>query len=130
MQVKIYRRSNGRVLVLYINCCRDCKAQAVNILPPRQHGRRFADDIFKCVVLNGNVWIAIKISQNFVPKGRIDNNQGIGLDNVLAPNRRQAIIWTNADLIHWRIYAALGGDELFSDGVTLVKWASVKKNRL
>ena len=24
----------------------------------------------------------------------------------------QAIIWTNADLIHWRIYAALGGDEL------------------
>ena len=24
----------------------------------------------------------------------------------------QAIIWTNADLIHWRIYAALGGDDL------------------
>ena len=30
----------------------------------------------------------------------------------LAPNRRQAIIWTNADPIHWRIYGALGGDEL------------------
>ena len=28
------------------------------------------------------------------------------------PNRRQAIFWTNADLIHWRIYAALGGSEL------------------
>ena len=28
------------------------------------------------------------------------------------PNRRQAIIWTNADLIHWCIYVALGGDEL------------------
>ena len=28
------------------------------------------------------------------------------------PIRRQAIIWTNADLIHWRMYAALGGDEL------------------
>ena len=26
--------------------------------------------------------------------------------------RRQAIIWTNADPIPWRIYAALGGDEL------------------
>ena len=26
----------------------------------------------------------------------------------------QAIIWTNADPIHWRIYAALGGDELSS----------------
>ena len=31
-----------------------------------------------------------------------------GSDNGLAPNRRQAIIWTNADSIHWRIYAALG----------------------
>ena len=28
------------------------------------------------------------------------------------PNRRQAIILTNADSIHWCIYAALGGDEL------------------
>ena len=28
------------------------------------------------------------------------------------PNLRQAIIWTNADPIHWCIYAALGGDEL------------------
>ena len=36
----------------------------------------------------------------------------IGLDNGLAPNRRQAIIWNNANPIHWRIYAALGGDEL------------------
>ena len=28
------------------------------------------------------------------------------------PNRRQAIIWTNADPTHWCIYAALGVDEL------------------
>ena len=27
-------------------------------------------------------------------------------------SRRQAIIWSNADLIHWCIYVALGGDEL------------------
>ena len=27
---------------------------------------------------------------------------------------RQAIIYTNADQIHWRIYAALEGDELMS----------------
>ena len=32
----------------------------------------------------------------------------IGSDNDLAPSRRQAIIWTNVDLIRWRIYAALG----------------------
>ena len=30
----------------------------------------------------------------------------------MAPNRRQAITWTNAGPVHWRIYAALGGDEL------------------
>ena len=36
----------------------------------------------------------------------------ICLDNGLTPNRRQANIWTNADPIHWRIYAAVGGDEL------------------
>ena len=28
------------------------------------------------------------------------------------PNRRQIIIWANADPIHWRIYAALGRDQL------------------
>ena len=30
--------------------------------------------------------------------------------------RRQAIIWTNADPVHWRIYAALGEDELTTWG--------------
>ena len=34
------------------------------------------------------------------------------LDDGLAPSRRQAIIWTNAGLIQWRIYVALGGYEL------------------
>ena len=38
----------------------------------------------------------------------------IGLVNGFVPNKRQAIIWTNADPIHWRIYAALGGDGLFA----------------
>ena len=36
----------------------------------------------------------------------------IGLDNDLALYRRQAITWTNADPIHWRIYAVLEGDDL------------------
>ena len=34
--------------------------------------------------------------------------------NGLAPNRRQVIIWTNADPVHKRIYVALGGGELRS----------------
>ena len=30
----------------------------------------------------------------------------------LAPNRQQAIIWTNGGPVPWRIYTTLGGDEL------------------
>ena len=29
----------------------------------------------------------------------------IGSGNGFAPNRRQAITWTNADAVHWQIYA-------------------------
>ena len=36
----------------------------------------------------------------------------IGSDNGLARSRRQAIIGNNANPVHRRIYAALGGDEL------------------
>ena len=36
----------------------------------------------------------------------------IGSDDGLASSRRQVIIWSIADPVHWRIYAALGGDEL------------------
>ena len=44
-----------------------------NTLRPRQNGRHFADDIFKYIFLNENVWIPIKISLKFVAKGSIDN---------------------------------------------------------
>ena len=40
-----------------------------NTLSPGQNGHHFTDDIFKCIFLNENVWISIKISLNFVPKG-------------------------------------------------------------
>ena len=45
----------------------------LNTLRPRQDGRHFPDDIFKCIFLNENVWIPIKISLKFVPKGPINN---------------------------------------------------------
>ena len=44
-----------------------------NTLRPRQNGRHFADDIFKCIFLNENVWIPIKNSLKFVPQGPINN---------------------------------------------------------
>ena len=54
------------------------------------------DDIVRCIFVNKKFCIVVST----------------GSDNGLAPKRRQAIIWTNADLIHWRIYAALVWDEL------------------
>ena len=42
-------------------------------LRPRQNGRHFADDVFKRLFLNQNVWISLKISLKFVPTFPINN---------------------------------------------------------
>ena len=40
-----------------------------NTLRPRQYGRHFADNIFRCIFLNENIWIPVKI----VPYGLINS---------------------------------------------------------
>ena len=45
----------------------------VNTLRPRGNRRHFTDDIFKCIFLNENEWIPIKISLKFVPTSAINN---------------------------------------------------------
>ena len=45
----------------------------INRLRPKQNGPHFADNIFKYIFLNENVWISIKISMNFFPEVRINN---------------------------------------------------------
>ena len=59
--------------------------QWVNTLRLGQNGRHFADDTFKCIFLNENVWIPIKISLKFVPKGPINNIPA--LDQIMAWRR-------------------------------------------
>ena len=49
----------------------------LNTLRPRQNGRHFPDDIFKCIFLNENVSNSIKISLKFVPKGPINNSPSL-----------------------------------------------------
>ena len=48
-----------------------------NTLRPRQNGRHFPDDTFKCIFLNENVSISIKISPNCVPNGPINDNPAL-----------------------------------------------------
>ena len=68
---------------------------SLNTLRPRQNGCHVTDNIFKCIFLNGNVWIPIEFSLKFVPKGPINN----------IPSFQ----WW---LVQWRIYASLGLNEL------------------
>ena len=75
---------------------------------PGQKGRHFADDIFRCIFVNEKFCILIKILLKFVSVGPIDNNPSLVETMVLVQNRQLAFIWTHADPIHWRIYAALG----------------------
>ena len=49
------------------------EARKVNSLRSRRDRRHFADDIFKCVFLNENAWVSLRISLKFVPKVRINN---------------------------------------------------------
>ena len=44
----------------------------LNTVRPRQNGRHFADDIFKCIFLNENAGISIMILLKFVPNGPIN----------------------------------------------------------
>ena len=56
--------------------CSECtgfNTRRVNTLGPRQNGRHFPDDIFKCISLNEIVSILINIWLKFVPKVPINN---------------------------------------------------------
>ena len=53
----------------YMFCEQSKLKIAVNTLRPNN----FADDIFKCILLNVNVLISIKISMKFIPKGPFNN---------------------------------------------------------
>ena len=48
-------------------------ATAITKLRPRQNGRHCPVGIFKCIFLNEDIWISIKIYLEFVPEGPINN---------------------------------------------------------
>ena len=58
-------------LVLFL--CISNFGQAVITLRPRQNCQHLGDVIFKCIFLNENIRISLKISLKFISKGRINN---------------------------------------------------------
>ena len=86
----------------------------INTLRPRQNGRHFPDDIFKCIFVNENIWISINITLKFVPKFQLTLfqywfRQWLGADQATSHCLNQ---WK---LIYWHIYAPLGLNELAWD---------------
>ena len=59
--------------IMHWTMCFSVMLAVINTLRPRQDGRRFPDDIFKCIFLNENLSISIKISLKFPRKGPINN---------------------------------------------------------
>ena len=83
----------------------------INTLRPRQNGRYFADDTFKCIFLNENAWISLKVSLKFVPKVRINNIPA--LVQIMAWRWQATGHYLNQCwLVYWRIYASLGLNDL------------------
>ena len=68
-------------------------SEVVKHIEVKTNGHHFPDNIFKCIALNENVLIFIKISLKFVLEGPINNMPA--LVQRIAPTRWQAIIWTS-----------------------------------
>ena len=67
------RQQDWQLFWLSFEHCVQAISHCLNSLRPRQNGRNFADDTFKCFFLNEKVWISIKSSLKFVRKGSINN---------------------------------------------------------
>ena len=97
--------SNLRNIFIGYEHFRKYVAIRLGVSLPGWNVRHFGDDIFKCICLNENISILVKMSLKFVPKG--SNNNILSLVQLMT-TRRPAIIWTNVEPAHRRIYAALG----------------------
>ena len=72
----------------------------INTLKPRRNGRHFADDILKCIFLDENVCILIKISFKFLSNGPINTTVALV----------QIMVWCRLD--YQRIHSFLSLIEL------------------
>ena len=92
----------------------------INIWRPRQNWSHFADDIFKCIFLNKNVWIWFMIWLQFVPKFRINNISAL-VQTMLGIDQETSHYLNQWWLVYWHIYASLFPLMLFSPSKLLKK---------
>ena len=97
----------------------------INTLRPRQIGRHFADDIFKCIFLNENVWISIKISLMFVPKGPINNIPP--LVQIMARRRSGDKPLSEPMMVSLPTHVCVTRPQWVKKSTFLIKWSSYLK---
>ena len=86
------------------------KFRCFNTMVLRQNGHYLADDTFKCIFVDENVRISIKISLTFAPKGLINNiSAQVLIMAFIQPTSHYLNQWW---LEHRHIYASLGLGEL------------------
>ena len=79
----------------------------LNTLKPKKKGHQFPDDILKCIFLNENIKISIKVSLKFVPMGLINNIPALA--QIMSWCRPGAKISSEPmTLVYWCIHASLG----------------------
>ena len=61
------------IMFQYDEISNKCWTVMINTLRLRPNWHHLSDAIFKCIFLNENVWIPIKISLKFVPQGPVNN---------------------------------------------------------
>ena len=86
--------------IYYVDCCHYRLHSHVPFMNSFSHGKKWPS-------------LRRKYFQTYFRELKVlykNLNEVCSWDNGLASNRRQAIIWTNADPIHWHMYAALGRD--------------------
>ena len=49
----------------------------INFSSPGQNGHHFVDDVHRCIFVNKDLCILIRISLEYVPKGPIDNKPAL-----------------------------------------------------
>ena len=95
-----------------------------NTLRPRQNGGHFPDDI-KWIFLNENIWISIKISLKFVPRGPINNIPA--LVQIMAW-RRQGDKPLSEPMMVRLLTALTTIDKMYKLSVSLSKWPNISVN--
>ena len=91
-------------------CITKPQCAGVNTLGPRQDGRHFPDVIFKWIFLNKNVWISVRISLKFVPRGPINNILALFL--IMAWHQSGDKPLSEPMIVFWCIYVSLGLNKL------------------